>query len=61
MLVNDSSYNHTNVGKIVMNGRWLSSAVLWLLPIMLNDGSPKRDREKWENLPGFHLFQTTPA
>lgn len=50
MLLNDSLCNHTSVGKIVMDGRLLSSAVLCLLPITLNDGSLKYDHVRVENL-----------
>lgn len=46
MLLNGSLCNHTSVGKIVMDGRMLSSAVLWLLPITLNDGNLKYDHVK---------------
>lgn len=51
MLLNKSFCNHTSVGKIVMDGRLLSSAVLWLLPITLNDGSLKYDHARAGNLP----------
>lgn len=46
MLLNDGLCNHTSVGKIVMDGRLLSSAVLWLLPITLKDGSFKYNHVK---------------
>lgn len=55
MLLNDSLCNHTSVGKIVMDGRLLSSAVLRLLPITLNDGSCKYDHVKVGNLLRVHL------
>lgn len=50
MLSNDSFCNHTSVGKIVMDGRLLSSAVLWLSPITQNDGSLKYDHVRGEYL-----------
>lgn len=56
MLVNDSLCNHTSVGKIVMDGRLLSSAVLWLLPITLNDGSFKWG---WKSLWGLSFSDRT--
>lgn len=46
MLLSDSLCNHTSVGKIVMDGRFLSSAVL--LPITLRDGSHKYDHVRVE-------------
>lgn len=51
MLLNDSLCNHTSVGKIVMDGRLLSSAVL--LPITLNDGSLKYDHVKSSQVLAF--------
>lgn len=50
MRLNDSLCNHTSVGKIVMDGRLLSSAVLWLSPITLNDSHLKNDHVSVENL-----------
>lgn len=44
MQLNDSLCNQTSVGKIVMDGRLLSSALLWLSPITLNDGGFKYER-----------------
>lgn len=44
MELNDSLCNQTSVGKIVMDGRLLSSALLWLSPITLNDGGFKYER-----------------
>lgn len=44
MQLNDNLCNQTSVGKIVMDGRLLSSAVLWLSPITLNDGGFKYHR-----------------
>ncbi len=61
MLLNDSLCNHTSVGKIVMDGRLLSSAVLWLLPITLNDGSLKYDHVRVENLLMVYLSQKAPV
>lgn len=56
MLLNDSLCNHTTVGKIVMDGRLLSSALLWLSPITLNDG-----RLKYNHVRVGNLSQTAPV
>lgn len=58
MPLNDSLCNHTSVGKIVMDCKLFSSAVLWLSPIALNDGCLKPDDVTVEHL---CLFQTAAA